>query len=555
VEGLTAVGERKTIFVTRENRSECEKVQMSKRNADPTGFDYVIVGAGSAGCVIAARLSENPEATVLLLEAGGDGLQEVVHNPQLWPTLEGTDRDWGYRTVPMRGNGHAVAVPRGRGFGGSHAINAMAFLRGHPTDFDSWAYAGNPGWAYEQVLPYFKRVEDVPRGDPKYRGRGGPLRVGPTAQPHPLTLAFVEACRQAGHSLRLDFNCAELDGTGLHDMTIADGARQTTADAYLRPVLSRPNLTLALGARVQRIQLKRNRCTGVDYVLDGRLQRVSAGEVVLCAGAIGSPQLLLLSGIGDPQHLGAVDIPVVAPLPGVGRNLHDHILLRGICVEAPRPIPAGTGNLGEAVVYWRSDDGLPGPDLQVVLVYAPFHNPWQETSANAYTFAVAHMRPTSRGRLSLASDDPQSPPLIDFDYLGQRHDVETLLQGVEKALELRMQPAFASWRGKDVMSGIEHGDRAARLRFVRDAASTFSHAVGTCRMGVDDHAVVTPQLRVQGLDGLRVADASIMPSITSTNTNAATIMIGEKAADLIRGRELSWDKAAVAPLGRAGART
>ena len=500
-------------------------------------YDFIVIGAGSAGSVVAARLTEDPAVSVLLLEAGGDGLLDIVRQPPLWPTLAGTERDWAYVSVDEPATGHAHNLPRGRGLGGSHAINAMAFLRGHHTDFDAWAYAGNAGWSYAEVLPYFKRMEDVPHGDPYYRGRGGPLAVAPTQHPHPLSLAFVEACQQSGHPLVDDFNLLERDGAGLHDMTITNGHRQTTADAYVRPVLSRPNLALALGAFVHRLRVENGRATGVEYRRNGQFERADASaEVVLCAGTIDTPRLLLLSGIGDPQDLSSLGIDTVAALPGVGRNLHDHILLRGMCVEASRPIPRGTGNLGEAILYWRSDARLLAPDIQIVLLYVPLINPWQQPRSNAYTFAVAHMRPTSRGQLKLVSSDPDVPPLVDPNYLGENYDLDTLVMGVYEALELRVQPAFAEWQARDDLLELEQAPPDALRAFIRNGVSTFSHAVGTCRMGVDALAVVDPQLRVRGLDGLRIADASIMPSITSANTNATAIMIGEKAADLLRGR-------------------
>jgi choline dehydrogenase len=290
-----------------------------------------------------------------------------------------------------------------------------------------------------------------------------------------------------------------------------------------------------MGAFVHRLVVHHGRCAGVEYRCGGQRHHAQAeGEVVLCAGAIDSPRLLLLSGIGDPKQLSGLGIEPVTGLPGVGHNFHDHVLLRGICVEARQPIPPATGNLGEAVLYWRSDARLTGPNLQIVLVYAPFYNPWQKATSNAYTFAVAHMRPASRGRLSLVSSDPRDRPRIDPNYLSDRHDLEMLIEGVQKAVELSAQPAFAEWRGGDAISSIGAAEPRTLADFVKSGVSTFNHAVGTCRMGVDEYSVVDPQLKVHDLEGLRVADASVMPSVTTTNTNAATIMIGEKTADLIR---------------------
>ncbi|HZD14764.1 MAG TPA: GMC family oxidoreductase N-terminal domain-containing protein, partial [Pseudonocardiaceae bacterium] len=483
--------------------------------------------------VLAARLSEVADNRVLLLEAGGPDTREDLFVPQAWMTLWGTQVDWAYTTVPQPGTGNrAHSWPRGKVLGGSSSINGMVYLRGHRNDFDTWAAHGAKGWDYEGVLPYFKKMETVEGRDPKYRGDSGPLRPRVAADPNPLSAAFLAAAKELGYPATDDFNGAVQEGAGWHELTIAQGRRQSTAVAYLHPAQRRPNLTVRTGALAYRLTFNGKRCTGVEYERGGSVEQVRAeAEVIVCAGAVNSPQLLLLSGVGPAGHLHELGIDVVHDLPGVGENLHDHPGL-GLVFQAQRAIPPAKANYAEASMLWRSDPSLPGPNMQFLFMHLPVHPPHMQAPPNSYTLGITTV-PDSRGWLRLASADPTTPPLINPHYLAESSDLQRLLLGVRKARELNTAAAFSVWGPREVLPGEHIQDEKGLRDFIAQATGTYFHPVGTCKMGTDNHAVVDPQLRVHGIEGLRVADASVMPTIVSVNTNAATIMIGEKAADLV----------------------
>jgi choline dehydrogenase len=517
--------------------------------------DYVIVGAGSAGCVLAARLSADPGVRVVLLEAGGPDTRREIRIPAAFSRLFKTDFDWAYETEPQaRLDGRRLYWPRGKGVGGSGSMNAMLYVRGHRDDYDGWAKADNPGWGYWDVLPYFRRAERQARGASEYHGDDGPQRVADQRSVNPLSRAFVEAGVECGFPHNPDFNGAQQDGVGLYQVTQHRGARWSAADAYLRPALTRPNLTVITGAHVTRVRFEGTRAVGVDYVAGAQARTARAErEVILSGGAINSPQVLLLSGVGPADDLRGLGIEVVSDLPGVGANLQDH-LATGVAFACPRAISLAnaetlrgllgylllrrgplTSCIAEAGGFVRTRPELARPDLQ--FHFAPVYfidHGFARPPGHGFTVGPTLLRPGARGRVSLRSADPLVPPAIQANYLAGERDLATLVAGVRLARRLAHARAFDPFRGAEILPGAAAADDAAIAAHVRATAQTLYHPVGTCRMGADARAVVDARLRVHGVEGLRVVDASIMPTIVGGNTNAPTIMIAEKAADLIR---------------------
>jgi choline dehydrogenase len=530
-------------------------------------FDYVVVGAGSAGCVLASRLSEDPDVRVLLLEAGpADRPRDwQLHMPAaLAYPLKSRRWNWGYASDPEPYlDGRRIACPRGRVLGGSSAINGMAYVRGHARDYDRWAKAGLAGWDYAHLLPYFKRAETCARGGDDYRGAAGPLYVQTGACANPLYHAFIEAGREAGYPLTADMNGYQQEGFGRMDMTVRAGRRWSAARAYLDPATSRPNLVVRSATLVHRVRFAGTRAVGVEYAGNKIVDEVNVErEVILAAGATNSSQLLMLSGIGDADDLGAQDIPAVSHLPGVGRNLQDHleIYVQHACTRpitlysAQKPwsklriglewlvsnTGIGASSHFEAGAFIRSRAGVEHPDLQYhFLPIAVNYDGSSPQRTHGFQAHVGPMRPTSVGRIRLRSADPSAPPSILFNYMGTDGDREEMRAAVRLTRELFAQRAFDPYLGPELSPGPEVKTDAEIDAFVRARAESAYHPCGTCKMAPksDPDAVVDDACRVHGVEGLRVVDASIMPSIPSCNLNAPTIMLAEKAADLIRGRE------------------
>ncbi|MCA3236903.1 MAG: GMC family oxidoreductase [Curvibacter sp.] len=526
-------------------------------------YDYIIIGGGSAGCVLASRLSEDSQVRVALLEAGAADRSVLIHCPGgLALMAKSGQANWGFQTVPQQAlGGRRGYQPRGKVLGGSSSINAMIYTRGVPQDYDGWAAAGNPGWGWSDVLPYFRQAEHNERGADAWHGSGGPLNVMDLRSPNPYSPHFVEAGLQAGYAYNPDFNGATQEGVGLYQVTHKNGERYSAAKAYLTPSLGRANLQVITGARATRILLEDRRAVGVEFIQGGQRQTLRAArEVLLSAGALQSPQLLLLSGIGPGGHLHQHGIALQHDLPGVGRNLQDHVdvvtvhdapqltdlfglsfkgvlnVLRGIVQWRRTRSGMLTTNFAEAGGFIRSQPREPIPDLQLHFVIGKLVDHGRATTTgHGYSCHVCLLRPKSRGSLRLASADPLAAPLIDPNFLSERDDVDRLIRGFRLMRNILSQPALARFGARELPASALAKDDVRIEQFIRNHADTIYHPAGSCRMGPGaEMDVVDAQLRVHGLQGLRVVDASIMPALVGGNTNAPVIMIAEKAAAMIR---------------------
>ncbi len=504
-------------------------------------YDYIIIGAGSAGCVLANRLTEDKNTKVLIIEAGGPDNTEMISTPMRLLELWGTKYDWDYDTTRQKhAHNRILKWPRGKTLGGSSSLNAMIYVRGNASDYDQWASElGCEGWAYKDVLPYFKKSENFSRGAGKYHGVGGPLHVTADLTPHPLTKAMVEAAVQAGIPYNNDSNGETQEGVSYTDLnTTKDGRRCSTAVAFLHPALARPNLTLVTDARVFKANIEEGRAVGVNYRQAGKMRNVKAKkEVIVSGGAIESPRILMLSGIGPREALEELGIDVVVDSQGVGKNLNDHTLVP-VIYEGKKEIPPPSDmsiQVLHAHLFSKTNPALPGADMQPLFFHVPYYVPgMKQETPNAFSLLAAGVRPTSHGQITLNSKDPDDKMNIDPNVLSTQYDVDTLVTSIKQVRKIAKQQALHGWRGREIYPG-EHVKTDDELAdYVRRTVVSYHHQNGTCKMGVDDLAVVDPRLRVKGVKGLRVVDASIFPRVMAGNTNAPSIMVGEKGADLIK---------------------
>jgi choline dehydrogenase len=513
------------------------------------------VGAGSAGCVLAARLTENSAANVLLLEAGGRDTAKEIHIPAAFSKLFKTGVDWNYSTEPEPFlNNRKLYWPRGKVLGGSSSMNAMIYIRGNATDYDGWKNLGNDGWGFADVLPYFKKSESRERGACEFHGTGGPVNVADLRLVNPLTRAFLAGAKEIGIAENADFNATAQDGVGLYEVTQKNGQRHSAADAYLRPALARPNLTLVSKAQATRVLIENGRATGVAFIRNGVAEEAHAtSEVILAGGTVNSPQLLMLSGVGPADDLVRLGIPVVQNLPGVGKNLQDHPMVSvGYLCTQPVSLDSAetfanllryfifkkgplTSNVAEAGLFTRSRGGLNVPDIQLLFGPAYYRgHGLVRRKENCFGFGPTLITPESRGTISLRSANPLDAPAIRANYLSTDADMRTMIEGVRLARRIANTRAFDPYRGDEIHPGAGATTDEDIADFLRNEVETLYHPVGTCKMGNGPEAVVDARLRVHGIEALRVVDASVMPVIPAGNTNAPTVMIAEKAADMIR---------------------
>ncbi len=528
--------------------------------------DYIVVGAGSAGCVVAARLTEDPSVSVVLLEAGGEDRSPWIHIPIGYgKTIIDPKVNWCYNTEPDPNlGGRAVFWPRGKVLGGSSSINGLLYVRGQAEDFDHWRQLGNAGWSFDDVLPYFRRSEGFREGGDTLHGADGPLAVSPLTERHPLCEAYIQAAEEIGLKRNNDFNGPVQEGVGYYHVTARKGRRCSAAVAFLRPAAKRPNLRILTRAHAERILFAGRRATGVVFERGGERVTVRATrEVILCGGAVNSPQLLMLSGIGPAEHLQSVGIDPLHHLPGVGANLQDHyqarfayrcrypITVNDIMKSPLRKLQVGlqyalfrtgplTSSAGQVGIFARSRPGLVSPDIQFHFIVFSSDRPAQGLHTfSGFTQNVCQLRPESRGEILLKSRDPQAAPAIHPNYLATELDCRTLIDGLKMSRRLADRSVLRHYIESEYLPGEQVQSDDELLDYARAYGGTIYHPVGTCRMGQDSNSVVDAELRVHGLQGLRVADASIMPTLVSGNTNAACIMIGEKLSDMVRGQALA----------------